>query len=65
MISRCVTWRKAGVDQGLEHVWSRVAYATRYGNAALSEVLNLDQQGLQDYIEAVSEIVRKENRTTQ
>lgn len=63
-ISRCVTWRKAGTTQGLENLWGRVAYATRYGNATMGEALELDQAALQGYIEAVSDIVRKENRTT-
>lgn len=51
-----------GPDAGLEKVWDRVAYATRYGHATMTEVLGIDQWGLQDYLEAVSRIVEQENR---
>ncbi len=64
MIGKCVTWRKAGKQQGIEKVWNRVAYATRYGNATLTEALVLDQRDLQDFIEALSEIVREENKSS-
>lgn len=64
MISRCVTWRKAGTEQGMKKVWDRVAYATRYGNASLTEALHLDQEALQFYIEAVADIVRQENKSS-
>lgn len=63
-IAQAVSWRKITAEAGLEKVWARVAYATRYGNATLTEVLQLDQLALQEYIEALADIVREENKAS-
>lgn len=59
-----MTWRKAGTEQGLQKVWARVAYGARYGNASLTELLDLDQEALQMFLEAVADIVRQENKSS-
>jgi hypothetical protein len=64
MIAKGITWRKAGIQQGVDKVMRRVAYATRYGGATLTEAMGLDQLVLQDFIEAVAEIVREENKSS-
>lgn len=61
MIAKAMAWR--GIDRQLavSHVMKRLAYACRYGNTTLTEVVHLDQMFLQDFLEAVSEIVEQEN----
>lgn len=63
-IARGLVWDRNGTDAGAKKVWRRIAYATRYGNAGLTEALELDQMALQDYLEAVSEIVQEENQAS-
>jgi hypothetical protein len=62
LIGRAMAWRKITAEAGLEKLWDRVGYATRYSSATLSEVLNLDQLALQEFIDALSRIVREENK---
>lgn len=57
-----VAWQKQGTEDGLRLVWKRVAYATRYGRVGLSEALGLGQDHLQEYIEALGDIVGEENK---
>lgn len=64
MIGRSISWKKVGTDDARQKVMSRVAYATRYGGAGFGEAMSLDQEVLQDFIEAVSEIVREENKSS-
>lgn len=62
MIARCVAWEKVGTEEALHRCWKRVAYATRYGKAGLRDALSMCSLSLQDYLEAVSELVQEENR---
>lgn len=64
MIGRCIAWRKLGTEQGTEQIMKRIAYATRYGGATLTEACHVDQQFLQDFLIAVSDIVREENKAS-
>lgn len=64
MIGKAMAWRKVGTQQGIEKIMKRLAYATRYGGATLTEATDLDQQFLQDFLEAVSDIVREENKSS-
>ena len=53
-----------GTEAGIKQVMKRVAYACRYGNASMVDALTIDQMVLQDFIDAVSDIVREENSSS-
>lgn len=56
-----LAWREHDAEEALGLLWQRVAYATRYGRATLTEVLRLDQSHLEGYLRAVNKIVEQEN----
>lgn len=43
-------------------LWSRLAYATRYGGISLGEAAALDHEDLGDYLEQIAKIVGEENK---
>lgn len=51
-----------GTEEAERLVWKRVAYAGRYGRASLTEALSLPEHHLSNYLEALADIVREENR---
>ena len=56
-----MAWQRVGTTEAVRKLWSRIAYATRYGRIALTEAVRLDQTQLSRYLEALSEIVKSEN----
>lgn len=55
-------WKKANdVEMSIAHLWKRVAYACRYGNASITEASNLPMEQLGGFLNALSEIVEEEN----
>lgn len=57
-----MAWRRHTEEPGLELLWKRVAFATRYGRAGLEEALSMPQGALQSFLEAVGRIVEEENK---
>jgi hypothetical protein len=45
----------------IAHLWKRVAYACRYGNASITEASHLPMEQLGGFLNALSEIVEEEN----
>ena len=56
-----LSWREHHTDDAVALLWKRVAYATRYGRAGLEEALCLGQDHLDQYIRALSDLVKDEN----
>jgi len=54
-------WSRQNVDEHEGRVWTRLAYATRYGHIPLSEALSLGTHELLQFNDALAEIVRQEN----
>lgn len=54
-------WRRVGTGGARRKLWRSVAYVTRYGRTSLREALQLDQELLGEYGEALGEIVGEEN----
>lgn len=54
-------WRRVGTGSAKRKLWRSVAYVTRYGRTSLREAMQLDQEMLGEYGEALGEIVSKEN----
>jgi len=42
--------------------WKRLAFVTRYGHQPLNDVMNMPTSDLQDYTEALGELIGEENR---
>lgn len=55
-----LAWRDHDIEEATGLLWSRVAYATRYGRATLGEALGMDQFHLERYLRAVAKIVEQE-----
>ena len=60
-IAWCLAWSKIGTERPLRELWSRIAYATRYGRITLTEAVELDQWQLNRFLVALNELVRQEN----
>jgi hypothetical protein len=58
-----IAWQKQGVEEARRVLWKRVGYATRYGRIGLDEAMSLGQDHLQEYIEALGDIVAEENKS--
>ena len=56
-----IEWRRFGVEETYRERVKRLAYASRYGRAG-SWMFEVSSVFLQDFIEAVAEIVEEENR---
>lgn len=54
-------WAKRSVEDHEARVWSRLAYACRYGHIPLSEALSLGTLELLRFCKALDEIVSQEN----
>jgi hypothetical protein len=54
-------WARQNVDEHERRVWTRLAYATRYGHIPLSEALSLGTHELLMFTDALNEIVGQEN----
>jgi hypothetical protein len=60
-LAKAMAYRGLGTEESTKAIWKRIGYGSRYGNAQPSELLAMDQVALQDYLEAISDIVREEN----
>jgi hypothetical protein len=58
-----LAWREHDLDDAVGLLWKRVAYATRYGRASLTEVLGLDQSHLERFLRALVDLVNEENES--
>lgn len=65
-MAQCVAWTVVDCIEEARHLcWKRVAYATRYGKGVgLREALQMDQQHLNGFLEALSALVEEENRAS-
>ncbi len=45
----------------IDKLWRRLAFASRYGNQQLLDLLDLDEQHLAAYCRALSQILTEEN----
>lgn len=57
----CEAWRKVGTAGRRRKLWSKLAYATRYGRVGLGEAARMDESYLSEYLDALGEIVSQEN----
>jgi hypothetical protein len=52
-------WRRSNAKP---KIWSRIAFVTRYGHITLTEALTMPVSDLNDYSEALADLIEEENR---
>ena len=57
-----LAWRRAGTEETYKRYVKRLAFASRYGHAG-EWMFRVSSDFLQDFVEAVAEIVSEENRS--
>lgn len=66
MISRCLGWVQTNtLEDGIEAIYKRVAYACRYGNQSLDEMMHTAHPHMDQFIFQLGEIVEEENKSSE